>query len=67
MPIMDAVIPGPDAMYNLLRSYLVQLGITKADKVVFVADGASWIWNRIPELVRHIGIKPEQVYELVDF
>ncbi len=67
MPIMDAIIRGPDAMYKLLRSYLVQLGITKADKVLFVADGARWIWNRIPELVRYIGMKPEQVYELIDF
>jgi hypothetical protein len=43
MPIMDAVIRGPDAMFKLLRSYLVQLGIVDADNVLFVADGARWI------------------------
>lgn len=67
MPVMDAVIRGPDAMYKLLQSYLGQLGITEADKVLFVADGARWIWNRIPELVRNLGLKSEQVYELIDF
>ena len=67
MPIMDALIRGPDALFNLLRSYLGQLGITEADQVLFVADGARWIWNRIAALVRGLGLKAEQVYELIDF
>jgi len=67
MPVMDAHIRGPDALFKLLGSYLGQLGITEADQVLFVADGARWIWNRIPALVRGLGLKPEQVYELIDF
>ncbi len=67
MPVMDANIRGPDALFKLLRSYLGQLGITEADQVLFVADGARWIWNRIPALVHGLGLKPEQVHELVDF
>jgi hypothetical protein len=67
MPVMDANIRGPDALFALLRSYLGQLGITEADRVLFVADGARWIWNRIPALVDGLGLKAEQVYELIDF
>ncbi len=67
MPVMDANIRGPDALFKLLRSYLGQLGITEADQVLFVADGARWIWNRIPALVHRLGLKPEQVHELLDF
>jgi hypothetical protein len=67
MPIMDALIRGPDALFNLLHSYLGQLGITEADQVLFVADGARWIWNRITALVHRLGLKSEQVYELIDF
>jgi len=67
MPIMDAIIRGPDTLFKLLRSYLGQLGITEADQVLFVADGARWIWNRISALVHGLGLKPEQVYELIDF
>jgi hypothetical protein len=67
MPIMDAIIRGPDALFKLLRSYLEQVGITEADQVLFVADGARWIWNRISALVHDLGLKPEQVYELIDF
>ena len=67
MPVMDANIRGPDALFKLLRTYLGQLEISEADQVLFVADGARWIWNRISALVHGLGLKPEQVYELIDF
>jgi hypothetical protein len=67
MPIMEAIIRGPDALFKLLRSYLEQVRITEADQVLFVADGARWIWNRISALVHGLGLKSEQVYELIDF
>jgi hypothetical protein len=67
MPVMDANIRGPDALFALLRSYLGQLGITAAERVLFVADGARWIWNRISALVHGLGLKSEQVYEMIDF
>ncbi len=67
MPVMDANIRGPDTLFKLLCSYLAQLGITEADRVLFVADGARWIWNRIAALVHGLGLKPKQVYELIDF
>ena len=67
MPVMDAFIRGPDKLFKVLRNYLVQLSITEADQVLFVADGARWIWNRIPTLVHQLGLRSEQVHELVDF
>ncbi len=67
MPVMDANIRGPDMLFKLLCSYLGQLGITEADHVLFVADGARWIWNRISALVHSLGLKPEQICELIDF
>jgi hypothetical protein len=67
MPIMDAIIRGPDALFKWLRSYLGQLGITEADQLLFVADGARWIWNRISALADGLGLKSGQVYELIDF
>jgi len=66
-PLIDGTMKGPDALFSLLHYYLRQLGIAKADRVLFVADGAKWIWNRIPALVENLGLSAEQVYELVDF
>lgn len=51
----------------MLQAYLVSIGITAASRVLFVADGAAWIWRRIPKLIRALGLQAEQVQELIDF
>jgi hypothetical protein len=50
-----------------MEFYLRELAIATADRILFVADGARWIWNRVGALLRRLGIKPDQVDELVDF
>ena len=54
-------------MFALLRSYLRRLKITQADQVLFIADGAPWIWKRVPLLVQALGLSTEQVHEVLDF
>ena len=66
-PFIDATLKGPDAVFALLRSYLQRLEITRADQVLFIADGAPWIWKRVPWLVQALGLAVEQVHELLDF
>ena len=66
-PFIDATLKGPDAVFALLRSYLQRLGITQADHILFIADGAPWIWKRVPLLVQVLGLAAEQVHELLDF
>jgi hypothetical protein len=67
VPVMDATLKGPDAVFALLRPYLQRLDITQADHVLFIADGAPWIWKRVPLLVQALGLAAEQVHELLDF
>jgi hypothetical protein len=55
VPVMDATLKGPDAVCALLRTYLQRLEITQADHVLFIADGAPWIWKRVPLLVQALG------------
>jgi hypothetical protein len=66
-PVIDATLQGPDAVFALLRTYLQRLEITRADQVLFIADGAPWIWKRVPLLVHALGLTAEQVHELLDF
>src|SRR5215475_8476198 len=66
-PVIDATLQGPDAVFALLRTYLQRLEITQADHVLFIADGAPWIWKRVPLLVQALGLAVEQVHELLDF
>src|SRR5215471_18785002 len=66
-PVIDATLKGPEAVFALLRTYLQRLEITQADHVLFIADGAPWIWKRVPLLVQALGLAAEQVHELLDF
>ncbi len=67
MPIIDALIQGPDAMFKLLHAYLSQLNLSEADRILFIADGAPWIWNRVPDLIKRLGLASYQVHQLIDF
>ena len=66
-PVIDATLQGPDAVFALLRTYLYRRGITQADQVLFIADGAPWLWKRVPLLVQALGLAVQQVHELLDF
>jgi len=66
-PFIDATLKGPDAVFALLRTSLQRLEITQADHVLFIADGAPWIWKRVPLLVQALGSAAAQVHALLDF
>ena len=66
-PFTDGCVRGPDALFQMLKGYPESLCIQKAERVLSVADGAHWIWNRIPGLVRSPGPDPKPVHELTDF
>ena len=66
-PLIDGSLKGPDALFRLLQGYLQGLAIDQADHVLFVADGAHWIWHRVPGVVKTLGLNPQQVHEVIDF
>ncbi|MCP4517875.1 MAG: hypothetical protein GY824_21940 [Delftia sp.] len=66
-PVLDGLVRGPDAIFRLFQGYLRSLGVGQADRVLFVADGARWIWNRVPGLVAALGLDPTRVHQLIDF
>ena len=43
------------------------MNIVLADKVLFVADGAHWIWDRAIKLLKSLGLKTHQILQLLDF
>ncbi len=66
-PVIDATLRGPDAWLDLLQGYLKSLHLEQADRVLFVADGAHWIRNRLGKPVKALGSDPRRVHELIDF
>lgn len=66
-PVIDGTLGDAAATFTWLRYYLTQLQVSAADQLLFVADGARWIWTRVATLLAEVGLAPERVYELIDF
>jgi hypothetical protein len=63
---IDGTFQGPEAIAEIIAMHLHRLGAAKAASVTFVADGAPWIWDRIPEIVRRAGLKDVPIHEVLD-
>ena len=48
LPFIECKMKCPDAIFGLIKFYLLRLNIAKADKILFVADGARWICRWCP-------------------
>jgi hypothetical protein len=67
-PVMDGTLQGPDEVFRLMEFYLRQLHIDQAKEVLFIADGAKWIWLRVTQLWKRLGLAGVvRCRELVDF
>ena len=66
-PVIDGTLGSCDQLFAMLLAYLRGLNLTEAGRVLFVADGAAWIWRRVPKLVKSLGLKDDQVQQLIDF
>jgi hypothetical protein len=66
-PVMDGTLKGPDEVFRLIEFYLRELGVHQAKEILFVADGATWIWLRVTRLWQRLGLEGVRRRELVDF
>jgi len=66
-PIIDGTLKGPQHTFQMILNYLQQLEIQEDDQILFIADGARWIWKRVPALFKALNLKSEQVWQLIDF
>jgi hypothetical protein len=66
-PWIDGTFGGPDEAMELLAMHLHQLGAAQAEVVLFLADGAPWIWERVAWVVKRLGLRNEQWQFILDF
>ena len=66
-PIYDGTLEDADAIFEMLAGYLKALGVDQARQLIFVADGAKWIWKRTGKLAERLGIPPDRIVEEVDW
>ena len=65
-PWIDGTFQGPDEVMELLALHLHRLGAAQAKVVVFLADGAPWIWERLAWVQQRVGLRAGQVAGVLD-
>lgn len=63
---IDGTLLGPDAVAELVAMHLHRLGAAGAKSITFVADGAPWIWDRIPMIVKLAKLTHVELNEVLD-
>lgn len=63
---IDGTLLGPDAICELVAMHLHRLGAASAESVTFISDGATWIWDRIDQIIEKALLKKVQTYQVLD-
>ena len=66
-PWIDGTFGGPDAIMELAAMHLHRLGAVQATEVVFLGDGAPWIWERVEWVWRRVGLEAWRVVCVLDW
>ncbi len=66
-PIYEVALDHADEVFAKLAGLLRLIGANQAAQVVFVADGADWIWDRIDALIVTAEILADRVHKILDF
>jgi hypothetical protein len=66
-PWIDGTFGGPDEAMELLALHLHRLGAARAQVVVFAADGAPWIWDRLDWVEQRGGLVAGQAVRVLDW
>ena len=66
-PWIDGTFAGPDEIMELAAMHLDRLGAAHAEQVVFLGDGAPWIWERVEWVERRVGLDRSRVQHVLDW
>ena len=66
-PLIDGTLLGPDHLAELVAFHLHRLGVAQAESVVFVSDGARWIWDRLEWIEGRVGLDSSKTIHVLDF
>ena len=64
--VIDGTFLGPEAIAEVVAMHLHRLGAAAAASVTFVADGGTWIWERLRAIVRLAKLDAVPVQEVLD-
>jgi hypothetical protein len=67
LPFSDGTLIGLEKFKHLLKMYLYKTNAIDASQLIFIADGAPWIWNAIDEIIKEMDIDSSKIYKVLDF
>ena len=67
LPLIDGTLLGPDHLAELVAWHLHRLGAAQAETVVFVSDGAPWIWERLDWIIARAGLENSRTVRVLDW
>lgn len=67
LPIYDTLQEKADKVFELLAEYLKALKIATAKEILFIADGATWIWERVKSMLLSLGVDEKKIVEAIDY
>lgn len=67
LPVYDGLIDKPDKVFDLLFRYLKQLEIHKSKEILFISDGANWIWKRVESMFEELNVNNDQITYALDY
>lgn len=65
--ILDGTLGDANDVFTLIKMYLDQLKIEDSTRLLFIADGAKWIWDRVAKLRQQMKATGCTFIELLDF
>lgn len=66
-PIYEVVLGDADQVFDRLTGLLRLVGAHQAEQLVFVSDGAEWIWRRVEVCLDAAGIDPRRRRLVLDY
>lgn len=66
-PIYEISLGKADEVFALLCGLLRMIGAYQAREIVFITDGAEWIWHRVEQLIKDAELPRERVHLVLDY
>lgn len=67
LPYYDGTHERRESMKLLLKMWLHKTGALAARHLVFIGDGAPWVWNLAEEIIKELNLAPEAVTQILDY
>jgi hypothetical protein len=66
-PIYEVSLGDADEVFDQLCALLRLIGANQAAEIVFVSDGADWLWKRADNVFARAGVDEQKVVTVLDF